>query len=139
MRHENYYSSVAGDTSEASTTMHNLASIDESEGHAVRTWSDKPAYRQQCRMFSACIVLEACVGSKTLLEGLLIHPLLLPGTTVLLMIDWWTTVLMTSATMDHSPVAALTREVHRPGLTVRQGQALDCRDCVTAEWLRAEN
>ena len=46
MRHERYYSSVAGDTSEASTTMHHLGSIDESEGDAVRAWSDKPVHRQ---------------------------------------------------------------------------------------------
>ena len=44
--HEKYYSSVAGDTSEASTTMHNLGSINESEGDTVRAWSDKPVYRQ---------------------------------------------------------------------------------------------
>ena len=45
VRHEKYYSSVAGDTSEASTTMHNLGSINESEGDAVRAWSDKPTPR----------------------------------------------------------------------------------------------
>ena len=45
-KHEKYYSSVAGDTSEASTTLHNLGSKDESEGDAVRAWSDKPAYRR---------------------------------------------------------------------------------------------
>ena len=96
-------------------------------------------YRQQCPCLVLVLYWKACVGSKMLLEGLLTHPPLLPGTTVPLMIDWWTTVLMTSATMDHSPVAALTREVHRPGLNVRRGQALDCHDCVTEEWLRAEN
>ena len=46
MRHEKYYSSVAGDTSEASTAMRNLGSINESEGDAVRAWSDKPAFRR---------------------------------------------------------------------------------------------
>ena len=45
LRHEKYYSSVAGDASEASMTMHNLGSIDESED-AVRAWSDKPAHRR---------------------------------------------------------------------------------------------
>ena len=89
LRHEKYYSSVAGDTSEASTTMLHLGSIDEWEGDAVRAWSDKPVYRQQCLMCSAWTVLESM---RRLLEGLLTHPLLLPGTTVPLMIDWWTTV-----------------------------------------------
>ena len=59
MRHETCYSSVAGDASEASTTMRNLGSVDESEGDAVRAWSDKPAYRQYCRMFSARIALAS--------------------------------------------------------------------------------
>ena len=36
LRHEKYYSSVAGDTSEASATMLHLGSIDESDGDAVR-------------------------------------------------------------------------------------------------------
>ena len=44
MRQEKYYSSVAGDTSEASTTRSALGSIHESDGDAVRAWSDKPAY-----------------------------------------------------------------------------------------------
>ena len=35
MMGEKYYSSVAGDTSEASTAMHHLGSKDESEGDAV--------------------------------------------------------------------------------------------------------
>ena len=38
MRHEKYYSSVDGDTSEASTAMHNPGSVNESED-AVRAWS----------------------------------------------------------------------------------------------------
>ena len=42
LRHEKCYSSVAGDTSEASTTMLHLGSIDESDGDAVRACSDKP-------------------------------------------------------------------------------------------------
>ena len=46
MRHEKYYSSVAGDASEASTSMHNLGRFDESEGDAVRVWNEKPVCRQ---------------------------------------------------------------------------------------------
>ena len=45
MSHEKYYSSVAGDASEASTTANALGSISESDGDAVRAWSDKPVCR----------------------------------------------------------------------------------------------
>ena len=38
LRTEKYISSAAGDTSEASTALQHLGSIDESEGDAVRDW-----------------------------------------------------------------------------------------------------
>ena len=45
MRHERCFSSAAGDASEASTATNALGSIRETDGDAVRAWSDKPAYR----------------------------------------------------------------------------------------------
>ena len=43
MKRERYFSSAAGDTSEASTAAGALGSIHETDGDAVRAWSDKPA------------------------------------------------------------------------------------------------
>ena len=40
----------------------------------------------------------------------------------------WTTVLLW-----------LKGEIHRLGITVRRGHAMDCRCCATAEWLRAKS
>ena len=45
MRHEKYFSSAAGDISEVSTAANVLGGIHETDGDAVRFWSDKPAYR----------------------------------------------------------------------------------------------
>ena len=66
LRHEKYYPSVAGDTSEASTAMHRLGSIVESDGDAVRAWTDKPWYRQQCLASRACVVLESMCRTTVL-------------------------------------------------------------------------
>ena len=43
VRREKYFSSAAGDASEASTAANALGSIHETDGDAVRAWSDKPA------------------------------------------------------------------------------------------------
>ena len=41
LRHEKYFSSAAGDTSEASTAAHRLGSTHETEGDAVKASSEK--------------------------------------------------------------------------------------------------
>ena len=41
MRHARYFSSAAGDTSEASTAVHQLGSIHEAEGDAVKASSER--------------------------------------------------------------------------------------------------
>ena len=46
LRTEKYFSSVAGDTSVASTALQHLGSIDESEGDAVRDWHARSSHRQ---------------------------------------------------------------------------------------------
>ena len=45
LKTEKHFSSAAGDTSEASTALRHLGSIDESEGDAVRDWHAR-AHRQ---------------------------------------------------------------------------------------------
>ena len=41
LRHERYFSSAAGDTSEASTAVHRLGRIHETEGDAVKASSER--------------------------------------------------------------------------------------------------
>ena len=41
LRHEKDFSSVAGDTSDASNAVHHLGSIHESEGDAMKAYSDR--------------------------------------------------------------------------------------------------
>ena len=59
MRHERYFSSAAEDTSEASTTVHRLGRIRETEGDAVKASSEK-AGNTIC--VTVVVFWKACVG-----------------------------------------------------------------------------